>query len=89
MARLCWIGAVSVQRIWKVHGLAPHWMRAFKLPKDPRFLEKFTDVVGLCVDPPAHAVALSMDEKSQNQSLDRTKPELPFEKGCAGTITHD
>jgi transposase len=73
MARLCGIGVVSVQRI----------------SKDPKFLEKFTDVVGLYVDPPAHAVVLSMDEKSQIQALDRTQPGLPLKKGRAGTMTHD
>jgi len=89
MARLCGIGVVSVQRIWKAHGLTPHRMRTFKLSKDPRFGEKFTDVVGLYVDPPAHAVVLSMDEKSQIQALDRTQPGLPLKKGRAGTMTHD
>jgi transposase len=89
MAKIAGIGVVSVQRIWKTHGLAPHRMRTFKLSKDPRFIEKFSDVVGLYVDPPAHAVVLSMDEKSQIQALDRTQPELPMKKGRAGTLTHD
>ena len=53
----------SVQRIWAAHGLTPHRVQTFKLSTDPRFLEKFTDVVGLYVDPPAHAVVLSVDEK--------------------------
>ena len=53
------------------------------------FVEKFTDVVGLYVDPPAHAVVLSVDEKSQIQALDRTQPGLPMKKGRAGTMTHD
>src|SRR3974390_2052603 len=89
MAKTVGIGAVSVQRIWKAHGLTPHRMRAFKLSRDPRFLERFTDVVGLYVDPPAHAVVLSVDEKSQIQALDRTQPGLPLKKGRAGTMTHD
>jgi transposase len=89
MAKIAGIGVVSVQRIWKAHGLAPHRMRTFKLSKDPRFIEKFSDVVGLYVDPPAHAVVLSMDEKSQIQALDRTQPGLPMKKGRAGTLTHD
>src|SRR5271170_3835973 len=89
MAKLCGIGVVSVQRIWKAHGLTPHRMKSFKLSKDPRFLEKFSDVVGLYVDPPAHAVVLSLDEKSQIQALDRTQPGLPIKKGRAGTMTHD
>ena len=64
-------------------------MQTFKLSKDTRFFEKFTDVVGLYADPPAHAVVLSMDEKSQIQALDRTQPGLPMKKGRAGPMTHD
>ena len=67
----------------------PHRAQRFKLSTDPRFLEKFTDVVGLYVDPPAHAVVLSIDEKSQIQALDRTQPGLPMKKGRAGTMTHN
>jgi transposase len=89
MAKRAGIGVVSVQRIWKAHGLTPHRMKTFKLSKDPKFLEKFSDVVGLYVAPPAHAVVLSMDEKSQIQALDRTQPGLPMKKGRAGTMTHD
>jgi transposase len=61
----------------------------FKLSKDPKFVDKLRDVVGLYVDPPAHAVFLSVDEKSQIQALDRTQPGLPLKKGRAGTMTHD
>jgi hypothetical protein len=89
MAKVAGIGAVSVQRIWRANGLTPHRMKTFKLSNDPRFVEKFTDVVGLYVDPPAHAVVLSIDEKSQIQALDRTQPGLPIKKGRAGTMTHD
>jgi len=89
MAKVAGIGAVSVQRIWRANGLTPHRMKTFKLSTDPRFVEKFTDVVGLYVDPPAHAVVLSIDEKSQIQALDRTQPGLPIKKGRAGTMTHD
>ena len=64
-------------------------MKTFKLSNDPRFAEKFSDVVGLYVDPRAHAVVLSIDEKSQIQALDRTQPGLPMKKGRAGTMTHD
>ena len=64
-------------------------MRTFKLSKDPEFAEKLRDIVGLYVDPPAHAVVLSVDEKSQIQALDRTQPGLPMKKGRAGTMTHD
>jgi len=89
MAKTVGIGASTVQRIWKAHGLQPHRIRRFKLSKDPRFAEKLWDVVGLYVDPPAHAVVLSVDEKSQIQALDRTQPGLPMKKGRAGTMTHD
>ena len=61
----------------------------FKLSNDPQFAAKLRDVVGLYVDPPAHAVVLSVDEKSQIQALDRTQPGLPMKKGRAGTMTHD
>lgn len=71
------------------HGLAPHRWRSFKLSNDPAFAEKLTEIVGLYVDPPAHAVVLSIDEKSQIQALDRTQPGLPMKKGRAGTLTHD
>lgn len=89
MAEAAGVSLRSVQRIWAAHGLAPHRVRTFKLSTDPRFLEKFTDVVGLYVDPPAHAVVLSLDEKSQIQALDRTQPGWPMKKGRAGTMTHD
>ena len=64
-------------------------MRTFKLSTDPKFAEKLKDVVGLYVDPPAHAVVLSVDEKSQIQALDRTQPGLPMKPGRAGTMTYD
>ena len=79
----------SVRRIWRAHGLQPHRVRRFKLSNDPDFVTKLRDVVGLYVDPPAHAVVLSVDEKSQIQALDRTQPGLPLKKGRAGTMTHD
>lgn len=89
MAGAVRIAAASVQRIWKAHGLTPHRMKTFKLSRDPNFAEKFSDVVGLYVDPPAHAVVLSIDEKSQIQALDRTQPGLPIKPGRLGTMTHD
>ena len=67
----------------------PHRVRHFKLSTDPEFVTKLRDIVGLYVDPPAHAVVLSVDEKSQIQALDRTQPGLPLKKGRCGTITHD
>ncbi|MEO0620585.1 MAG: IS630 family transposase, partial [Pseudomonadota bacterium] len=67
----------------------PHRWRVFKLSGDPAFAEKLHDIVGLYVSPPAHAVVLSVDEKSQIQALDRTQPGLPLKKGRLGTMTHD
>jgi len=89
MAEVVGISASSVRRIWRSHGLQPHRFRRFKLSKDPQFAAKLRDVVGLYVDPPAHAVVLSVDEKSQIQALDRTQPGLPIKKGRCGTMTHD
>jgi transposase len=89
MARAAGISVSSVQRIWKAHGLRPHQVRSFKLSRDPEFAGKLRDIVGLYVDPPAHAVVLSLDEKSQIQALDRTQPGLPLKPGRAGTMTHD
>jgi len=89
MAKEVGISVSSVQRIWRAHGLEPHRMRQFKLSTDPKFVDKLRDVVGLYVDPPAHAIVLSLDEKAQIQALDRTQPGLPMKKGRAGTMTHD
>jgi transposase len=89
MAEATGVSVSSVQRIWRGHGLQPHRMRQFKLSHDPEFVPKLRDIVGLYVDPPAHAVVLSVDEKSQIQALDRTQPGLPLKKGRAGTMTHD
>jgi transposase len=89
MAEVAGISLRSVQRIWAAHGLQPHRVKRFKLSKDPEFAAKLQDIVGLYVDPPAHAVVLSVDEKSQIQALDRTQPGLPIKKGKAGTMTFD
>jgi len=89
MALVSGVSVSSVQRIWRKHGLQPHRIRQFKLSNDKRFAEKLRDVVGLYVDPPAHAVVLSFDEKSQIQALDRTQPGLPLKPGRLGTMTHD
>jgi len=78
-----------VHRVWKANGLKPHMTRTFKLSNDPRFVEKLVDVVGLYLDPPEHALVLSVDEKSQIQALDRTQPSLPIYPGRCGTLTHD
>jgi hypothetical protein len=89
MAKVAGVAASTVQAIWKAHGLSPHRWRQFKLSNDPAFADKLTDIIGLYVDPPAHAVVLSIDEKSLIQALDRTQPGLPMKKGRAGTMTHD
>jgi transposase len=89
MAQAMGISKNSVQRIWTAHGLKPHLVKTFKLSNDPHFVEKLTDVVGLYLNPPEHALVLSIDEKSQIQALDRTQPGLPMKKGRAGTMTHD
>jgi transposase len=89
MAAASGISASSVRRIWRAHGLQPHRFRRFKLSNDPQFAAKLRDIVGLYVDPPAHAVVLSVDEKSQIQALDRTQPGLPLKRGRCGTMTHD
>jgi transposase len=89
MAKTTGISLRSVQRIWAAHGLEPHRVRRFKLSTDPAFAAKLRDVVGLYLDPPAHSLVLSVDEKSQIQALDRTQPGLPIKKGRAGTMTHD
>ena len=89
MAKAAGISVSSVQRIWRTHGLQPHRVRQFKLSTDPQFAAKLRDIVGLYVDPPAHAIVLSVDEKSQIQALDRTQPGLPLKRGRTGTMTHD
>ena len=86
LAKAAGVSLRSVQRILEAHQLAPHRIRNFKLSNDPQFADKLRDIVGLYVDPPAHAVVLSVDEKSQIQALDRTQPGLPMKKGRAGTI---
>ncbi len=81
MARSVSISASAVRRIWRAHGLQPRRCRRcrrFKLLTDPLFVERRRDVVGLYVDPPTHAIVLSVDEKSQIQALDRTQPGLPL-----------
>jgi transposase len=89
MAKAIGISVGSVQRIWRAHQLQPHRLRTFKRSRDPSFATKLTDIVGLYVDPPAHAVVLSIDEKSQIQALDRTQPGLPIKPGRCQTMTHD
>ena len=79
----------TVNRIWQSHQIKPPRPASFKLSSDPRFLEKLTDGVGLYLNPPAKALVLCIDEKSQIQALDRTQPGLPLKRGRCGTMTHD
>ena len=87
MADAAGVSVSSVRRIWRPHGLQPHRGRQFKLSKDPEFVDKLRD--GLYVDPRAHAVVLSVDEKSQSRPSIARQPGLPMKKGRAGTMTHD
>jgi transposase len=79
----------TVSNLWRSHNLRPHQTKTFKLSRDPKFLEKLTDVVGLYLNPPDKAIVLCVDEKSQIQALNRTQPGLPLKKGRCGTMTHD
>jgi transposase len=79
----------TVNNLWNSHNIKPHRTKTFKLSRDPRFLEKLTDVVGLYLNPPDRAIVLCVDEKSQIQALNRTQPGLPLKKGRCGTMTHD
>lgn len=89
MAAAQGISKSTVSNIWRSHNIKPHRTESFKLSRDPRFLEKLTDVVGLYLNPPDKAIVLCIDEKSQIQALDRTQPGLPLKKGRCGTMTHD
>lgn len=89
MAREAAISESSVGRIWHAHGLKPHRIESFKISNDPEFTAKLHDIVGLYLNPPEHALVLSLDEKSQIQALDRTQPGLPMKKGRGQTLTHD
>ncbi|MBU2841508.1 IS630 family transposase [Acidithiobacillus thiooxidans] len=89
MAAELGVSAASVSRHWRKHGLKPHLLRGFKVSRDPHFVEKLEDIVGLYMSPPEHALVLCVDAKSQVQALDRTQPGLPLKKGRAETMTHD
>ena len=89
MAAELGVSAASVSRHWRANGLKPHLVSSFKISRDPRFVEKLEDIVGLYMSPPEHALVLCCDEKSQVQALDRTQPGLPLKKGRAETMTHD
>jgi transposase len=89
MAKAQGLSEASVRRIWKQHNLKPHLTRTFKLSRDPQFVDKLRDVVGLYSNPPEKALVLCVDEKCQIQALDRTQPGLPMKPGRCGTFTHD
>jgi transposase len=89
MAQAVGISEASVRRIWHAHGLKPHLIKTFKISRDPNFAQKLEAIVGLYMNPPEHALVLSVDEKSQIQALDRTQPGLPLKAGRAQTMTHD
>ena len=83
------VGATTVLNVWHAHRLKPHRTETFKLSRDPEFVAKVRDIVGLYLNPPEKALVLSVDEKSQIQALDRTQPSLPMKPGRCGTRTHD
>jgi transposase len=89
MSRHAGISASSVQRIWSKNDLKPHRVKTFKLSNDPKFEEKFWDVIGLYLDPPGKALVLCCDEKSQCQALERTQLGLPLAPKRPRTMTHD
>jgi transposase len=89
MAQSQGISKSTISTIWQAHNLKPHRVETFKLSRDPKFLEKMTDVIGRYLNPPQEAIVLCVDEKSQIQALDRTQPGLPIKKGRCGTMTHD
>jgi transposase len=89
MARAHGLSPATVQRIWQAHGLQPHRTESFKLSRDPDFVTKLRDVVGLYLNPPEKALVFCTDEKSQIQALDRTAPILPLRPGIPARQTHD
>lgn len=89
MAKYAGVTRWQVQQVWQAADLKPHRLKSFKLSKDPKFAEKVADVVGLYLKPPANAVVLSVDEKTQIQALDRTQPLLPLRPGQIERRTHD
>src|SRR5256885_8606096 len=89
LARRCGLGQTAVSRIWRAFSLRPHRVKTFKLSKDPLFIDKVRDIVGLYLDPPDKALVLCVDEKSQIQALDRTQPVLPMRPGQVERRTHD
>ena len=89
MAKAQKVSPSTVHRIWRAYGLQPHRTKTFKLSRDPEFVSKLRDIVGLYLNPPDKALVLSVDEKSQIQALDRTQPVLPLRPGIPARQTHD
>jgi len=89
MADLAGLSKATISRIWQTFGLQSHRVATFKLSADPQFIEKVRDIVGLYLNPPDHALVLCLDEKSQVQALDRTRPLLPLRPGIPAQQTHD
>ena len=89
MAKAAGVSKASVQRLWSANAIKPHVIRTFKLSTDTHFEKKFWDVIGLYLHPPARALVLCCDEKSQCQALERTQPRLPVVRGYSRTQTHD
>jgi transposase len=89
MAKATGLSQSTISRIWRAFSLAPHRAETFKLSRDPLFIDKVRDIVGLYLNPPDRALVLGVDEKSQIQALDRTAPLLPMHPGQAERRTHD
>jgi transposase len=89
LARRCGMSQSAVSRIWRAFALQPHRSETFKLSRDPLFIEKVRDIVGLYLNPPERALVLCVDEKAQVQALDRTQPLLPMRPGQVERRTHD
>src|SRR5207244_2104563 len=89
MARAQGVSEKTIRNIWHQHGLQPHRVTRFKLSKDPHFVDKLRDVVGLYLNPPEKAIVFCVDEKSGIQALDRTRPVLPLRPGVPERQTHD
>jgi transposase len=89
MAKAVGLSHTAISRIWHTFGLQPHRTETFKLSNDPLLVEKVRDIVGLYLDPPAHAAVVCVDEKPQIQALDRTQPLLPLQPGQVERRTHD
>src|SRR6202142_3866523 len=89
MAKKAGLSQTAIVRIWRAFGLQPHRVENFKFSKDPQFVEKVRDIVGLYMHPPERAIVLCVDEKSQVQALNRTQPILPMRPGIPARQSHD